>query len=302
MLKDKRYGQLVGFAYNIEEDVSDKNNLFFTKGKNELKDIKRSFFNKGQYSKLGYCPQGTVQVDNVCIKPSAIKSDRAGCDINWVDGRYIKRIDIIDDKSRKYIPFYVYLNNLNKFKNKEITGNIETLPVCIPLLPFPSNFKTIKKLVDYEDISTRWMMDADALDMIRDRQLHDKPGYAFCWNEYPGYKYCACFDKREDAKFFKDAYNYYDWSNEFRKDTEKFLKEEKRERNFEGEINDEAIDKRMNIERQWFWDDFSNQYPSYLGVHSSEDKEIVELPTGKVFPVSKGSDNINVWVYYGDEL
>lgn len=186
---------------------------------------------------------------------------------------------------------------------------------CVKIQPMPMEKKWVEMITDsiigwggYAEFpfwDVPWgIMNAIAEKKGRwtgDYMAHDakiEEGYRVCWNEYNYYP-CACFKKKEDAKWFNESIKYYDGSKEFEKDTRDFLEEdfidnklrelypkeqkkldidaqedgnrlvkkikEKYKEEMEAEITDEIVQEKMETEKQFFFEDLENQYESYLG-------------------------------------
>lgn len=317
--------KLVGYlAEEWPEDEIENNKIMMVRDNEKLKELKKGFFNKYRVSKINACPVGTVQIEDVCVKPGKIMPEQKdGCPGNMVIGRYIKDINVKNGMKK---PLYFYLNNQKKFDDSaDHLIEVDTVPVCIDRVPFPSNLKTIMTLVD-EDLPCSWLEYNEVLDDIRSTSGlgNCEPGYAVCRREYND-SYCLLFKDKEDAK---SAASALDWLNgdkgDIFDDTKKQLQDEfieekmetelpqsqrslgeyakinesrqqqwnrfaeklkeKYKDEMEQEITEERIWDRVTHERDWFWQDINGSYPSYIGLHNKEEDIPVETPTGTFYP------------------
>jgi len=166
---------------------------------------------------------------------------------------------------------------------------ISTTPVCVKIQPMPMEKKWVEMITDsiigwggYSEFPF-WDLNWDLMIAIAEKRgrwtgdymAHNaeiEEGHRICWSEYNEYP-CACFKNKEDAENFKKSIKYYDYSKEFQKDTEEQLKDDKREGVFDGKITEEAIQEKMEIERQFFFEDLQNEFESFLGTGEKSFRE-----------------------------
>jgi len=192
---------------------------------------------------------------------------------------------------------------------------LSTSLTCVKIQPLPLEKKWVEMITDsiigwggYSEFPF-WEMNWDLMNTIAEkrsrwtgdymaRNAEIEEGFRYCWNDYNNYP-CACFKKKEEAEDFKKSIQYYDFSNEFEKDTREFLEDEfienkinelyprqqktlvenkpedrtklfgkirkKYKEEMAEEVTDERMQERMDFEKQDFFDDLAYQFESIFG-------------------------------------
>lgn len=170
---------------------------------------------------------------------------------------------------------------------------VEKKLMCVKVESMPNDPEIIRLVTDsiigwggYQEFPF-WDLPWGEMDDLATKRYHgasllDEKGFAVCGREYTD-DFCLVFSDKKDAEYVKEALDYSN-SEEFYEDIKERLKEENGE-----EPSEEEINKQAEFEKQLFWENLEEMYPSYLGsmsYHQGYGGKI-ELDNGYVFVVGK---------------
>ena len=281
-------------------------------------DVVAPNVDEDEFAKYNVCPVGTIASGEACLidveeKPlydpphpkdphkwgSGCYGEGTLCPDGWIMGEKTEKI-MIRGTPKAFKSAGIVAGpgdeGIDYFEDKHleagVKADVKTKNVCFKREQMPLEYKWIRLITDsiigwggYSEFPW-WNLPWDAMiDVADDRykngaQLAEKKGFAVCKHDYNDF-YCLAFEKEEDAKYAKEELDYFDFTKgDIFEDTKKYLKDEEGLK--EKEITDEMVYDRINVEREFFWDDIEGRYPSYLGtmrkrwVYDNESLMVVE--------------------------
>ena len=247
-------------------------------------DVVAPNIDEDEFAPLNVCPVETIQVGEAClddvttVEPTK-KDENISCPKGYALGEKTEKINIIGNlKKLRLTGIYAKAMDLGMdvMEPRDIDAaprvEVKKANICVKREPMPMEKKWVRLVSDsiigwggYSEFPF-WDIPWDSMSSIADARYKSsaslEEGYSVCGYD-SGDDYCMCFKEREDAKNFKDSLKYYD-SNKFFEDTKEYLEDDIPT----DKITDEKIYERMEVEKQFFWDDVKDQFPSYLGYQS----------------------------------
>ena len=252
---------------------------YIVRGRQGLAEIEINAPNVDEkdFAPWNVCPVDTVKVGLACLTDTEEIEPLPdySCPTGYILGEKTKSINIIGMQkpttARGIVADEVDMNPeiMEARKSQpQLRVEVESEKVCVAVEPMPPEPKIVRLVTDsiigwggYQEFPF-WDIPWDGMDYLATKRYHgakllDKKGFVVCGREYKE-DFCLAFSDKKDAEYFKEGLEYYN-SDKVYEDIKERLKEEGRE------PTEEEIIEQAEFEKQQFWNNIEDEFPSYLG-------------------------------------